>query len=195
MYLALEGIDTAGKSTQVAELKALFPEALFTKEPGGTPIGEKIRTLILETGVASDLTELLLFLADRSEHVHEVIRPNRTGVIISDRSVISGLAYAMAKQEFPVDELVRLNRFATDNLLPDAVVILELTETELIRRLGSKSHDAIEARGTEYLLSIQENLKVAAELLGIPALVINAAQPVESITDQIREIIITKGES
>jgi len=195
MYLVLEGIDTAGKSTQMEALRGLFPEAVFTKEPGGTPTGAQIRQLILETGVRSERAELLLFLADRSEHIEEVVIPNRSGIIISDRSVISGMAYAMVKQAFAPDELLRLNRFATGGILPDFAVILKLREEELVRRLGTKTHDAIESRGTEYLLAIQDELEQAARLLGIPTLVIDAALDVETITEQIKEIIITKGES
>ena len=195
MYLVLEGIDTAGKSTQMAALQRLFPDAVFTKEPGGTPTGEQIRTLLLQTGVRSERAEMLLFLADRSEHVEEVIIPNRQRLIISDRSVISGMAYAMVKQAFELEELLRLNRFATGGILPDFAVILRLHETELVRRLGAKPHDAIESRGTEYLLAIQDELEHAARLLGIPMLVIDASLEVDTITEQIKEIIITKGAS
>jgi dTMP kinase len=195
VYLVLEGIDTAGKSTQMTALRALFPEAVFTKEPGGTLPGEKIRSLILETGVRSERAELLLFLADRSEHLEEVVIPNRSKVIISDRSVISGMAYAMVKQAFPPEELLRLNRFATGGVLPDFAVILKLDEAELVRRLGSKPADNIEARGTDYLLGVQDDLERAAHMLGIPTLVIDASLEVDTITEQIREIIITKGAS
>jgi len=195
MYLVLEGIDTAGKSTQMAALRQLFPDAVFTKEPGGTPTGEQIRALLLETGVRSERAEMLLFLADRSEHIEEVIIPHRQGLIVSDRSVISGMAYAMVKQAFEIEELLRLNRFATGGILPDFAVILRLHEAELVRRLGTKAHDAIESRGTEYLLGIQDELEHAARLLGIPTLVIDASLDVDTITDQIKEIIITKGAS
>lgn len=195
MYLAVEGIDTAGKSTQIARLAALFPEAVLTKEPGGTPAGEKIRSLILETGVQSAAAEMLLFLADRSEHVSEVILPNEGRLIISDRSVVSGIAYAMVKQTFSTQELVYLNRFATGGRFPDRVVILKLSKDELGRRLGAKEHDAIEARGAEYLLSIQAHLEKAAALLDIPTVIIDASLPVETITGQINDIIKTKGAS
>lgn len=195
MYLALEGIDTAGKSTQIAALKQRFSDAVFTREPGGTPTGVRIRELILETGVRSARAELLLFLADRSEHIEEVIIPNREQVVVSDRSVISGMAYAMVKGAFSDQQLAELNRFATAGILPDFAVILKLTEAELLRRLGTKAHDAIEARGTEYLLAIQDELERAAQLLGITTLVIDAAQDIDAITEQINEIIITKGAS
>lgn len=191
MYLAIEGIDTAGKSTQIAALAERFPEAVITKEPGGTPVGERIRSLILETGVQSATTEMLLFLADRSEHVCEVIIPNRDRLIISDRSAVSGIAYAMIEADVETEELLRLNRFATGGHFPEKVVLLKLSETELGRRLGSKSHDAIESRGISYLLNIQEHLEKAAELLAIPTVVIDASLPIGDITDRIQHIITT----
>lgn len=193
MYLVLEGIDTAGKSTQMEALRSLFPQAVFTKEPGGTPAGERIRSLLLEQGVRSERAELLLFLADRSEHAEEILLPHQGELIISDRSMISGMAYAMVKQTFAPDELLQLNRFATGGLLPDFAVILKLSASELERRLGTKQHDAIESRGTEYLLAIQNELERAAVLLDIPTLVIDASLDVSVITGKIKKIITNKG--
>ncbi len=189
MYLAIEGIDTAGKSTQIARLRERFRDAVFTKEPGGTKTGERIRSLLLETGVASERAELLLFLADRSEHVAEIVVPNRNRLIVSDRSAVSGIAYAMAAERFSPDELLRLNRFATGGIFPDAVVILKLDEAELSRRLAMKTPDAIEMRGTDYLLQIQARLETAAGLLELPTVVIDAALPPEHITDAIADLI------
>ena len=189
MYLAIEGIDTAGKSTQIARLRERFRDAVFTKEPGGTKAGERIRSLLLETGVASERAELLLFLADRSEHVAEIVVPNRNRLIVSDRSAVSGIAYAMVAERFSPDELLRLNRFATGGIFPDAVVILKLDEAELSRRLAMKTPDAIEMRGTDYLLQIQARLEAAAGLLELPTVVIDAALPPERITDAIADLI------
>ena len=185
MYVAVEGIDTAGKSTQIARLRDRFPEAVITKEPGGTPTGSRIRDIVLHGDVKSPTAELLLFLADRSEHVEEVIAPNRGRLIISDRSVLSGVAYAMVQQRFETEQLVALNRFATAGILPERAFLLRLSEAELTRRLSEKVHDAIESRGTEYLLRIQEALIEAAGLLQIRLTVIDASEPIETITDHI----------
>ena len=189
MYLALEGIDTAGKSTQIERLREAFPDAIITKEPGGTPAGVKIRDIVLHGDVTSPAAELLLFLADRSEHVERVIRPHRGGLIISDRSVLSGLAYAMVQKRFDPAQLVALNRFATDGILPERAVLLRLSEAELSFRLSQKEHDAIESRGTAYLLEIQEALVEAADLLGIELTLIDASDSVASITEQLITII------
>jgi dTMP kinase len=185
MYVAIEGIDTAGKSTQIEALRARFDDAVITKEPGGTPTGSRIRDIVLHGEVKSPTAELLLFLADRSEHIEEVILPNRHRLIISDRSVLSGLAYAMVQKRFDAQQLVALNRFATAGILPEHAFLLKLSETELASRLAQKEHDAIESRGTDYLLQIQEALIEAAELLQIELTVIDASQSIETITAHI----------
>jgi len=192
MYVAVEGIDTAGKSTQIRRLAEAFPGAVITKEPGGTPAGAKIRSLLLDEGVSSHTAELLLFLADRAEHVESVVRPNVRNLVISDRSVLSGLAYAMVQKHFDPDVLVGLNRFATGGLLPERAFLLRLSPEELEFRLSQKEHDAIEARGTEYLLGIQEALIEAAGLLGIELTIIDASESIEAITQTIINTI--KGE-
>ena len=146
MYIAIEGIDTAGKSTQISLLKERFKEAIITKEPGATPAGRTIRSLILHDGLKSSKAEFLLFLADRAEHVSSVIQPNLDRLIISDRSLISGIAYALVKKDITKKQIVELNRFATDNILPHKVFILHLSQDALEYRLSQKSHDTIESR-------------------------------------------------
>ena len=94
MYVVIEGIDTAGKSTQLEILSKKFSDAIFTKEPGATKLGSKLREMALNGEAKSKIAEMFLFLADRAEHIEEVIKPNIDKMIISDRSVISGIAYA-----------------------------------------------------------------------------------------------------
>ncbi len=185
MYIALEGIDTAGKSTQIEKLKAAFPNAVFTKEPGATEAGKQIRSLLLEGTLQSPKAEFLLFLADRAEHLHVVIKPHRHELVISDRSVVSGVAYALSAQTLDTQSILELNRFATDAIFPDIVFLLELTPKELSHRLSLKELDGIEARGTDYLLDIQNHLKEASKLLGIPCVVIDATQPIDAIAETI----------
>lgn len=186
MYIAIEGIDTAGKSTQIAALSANFPDAVITKEPGATELGCEIRELVLSARAKSKKAEFLLFLADRAEHVKEVIEPNiNSKMIISDRSAISGVAYALIHGEIAEDELVHLNNFATNNTYPQKVFLLKLTKEELEFRLSQKELDGIELRGSEYLLKIQEAIIKAAELLKIELIMIDATQSIESITEEI----------
>lgn len=189
MYVAIEGIDTAGKSTQIEALRSLFPEALITKEPGGTPAGVEIRNMVLFGNLKSKMAEILLFLADRAEHTEEIILPNRYKLIISDRSAVSGMAYASVQNLCDESTLVSLNRLATNGTLPEVVFILKLTPEELSYRLSQKEHDVIESRGVQYLLSIQDALIASAYALGIQTVVIDATQSIDTITEEITTFI------
>jgi len=189
MYIALEGIDTAGKSTQIAKLKEIFSDAVFTKEPGATKAGNKIRDIVLSADVVSKEAEFLLFLADRAEHIKEVIKPNLTKLIISDRSAISGVAYALVSGDIDKKDLVLLNDFATSKIYPDVAFLLKLTPKELEFRLSQKKLDGIEKRGIEYLLDIQEAIKEASKLLNIKLIEIDATCDIDSITNKIKGYI------
>jgi len=185
MYIAIEGIDTAGKSTQIAKLSKHFPEAIITKEPGATDIGVDIREIVLSARAQSKKAEFLLFLADRAEHIHEVVEPNQDKMIISDRSAVSGVAYALVQGEISKADLVALNNFATGNIYPEKVFLLRLTQHELEHRLSQKKLDGIELRGSEYLLAIQDSIIEATKLLGIELVMIDATQSRSKITQNI----------
>ncbi|WP_456450802.1 dTMP kinase [Hydrogenimonas sp.] len=189
MYLAFEGIDTVGKSTQIARLAERFDDALVTKEPGGTELGRKVRAILLDEGGLHPRTEMLLFLADRAEHTEKVIRPNLGRLIFSDRSFISGVAYAHVHQKIAIDTLLQLNRYATEGLFPDAVVLFKIDEKALTERLGAKAHDAIEKRGIGYMLRVQRTMEELTDLLGIDTLLVDATRPVEAITETITTFI------
>lgn len=189
MYIAIEGIDTAGKSTQIECLRSLFPDAIITKEPGGTPVGIEIRNMVLHGNLTSKIAEMFLFLADRAEHTESIILPNMNKLIIGDRSAVSGMAYASVQNLCDEATLVLLNRLVTGGTLPDCVFILKLTPEVLAFRLSQKEHDAIESRGIDYLLGIQEALITGAYTLGIQTYVIDATQSVDTITHEISTLI------
>jgi dTMP kinase len=189
MYVALEGIDRAGKSTQIELLQNAFPDAIFTKEPGGTSLGRDIRTILLHTQHPSPLAELFLFLADRNQHINEVIKPNLQKLIISDRSFLSGIAYAKMKTNLSDEELFSLNELALEGILPDRVILLELSEEELRKRFASSALDRIEKEGVEYLLEVQKNLKNALFKSGIEYIIIDAAKPKEHIFETIKRFL------
>ena len=185
MYIAIEGIDTAGKSTQIAKLAEKYPEAVITKEPGATDIGKEIREMVLSARAQSKKAEFLLFLADRAEHIKEVIKPNINRMIISDRSAISGVAYALIQGEIDKKDLVSLNNFATECIYPQKIFLLKLTKKELEYRLSQKELDGIELRGSNYLLSIQDAIVEAAQLLGLELITIDATKSIDEITQNI----------
>lgn len=189
MYIVVEGIDTCGKSTQIELLAQAYPQAIITKEPGATELGAKIRELVLFSDGLCPVTELLLFLADRSNHASAVIKPNLGRLIISDRSLISGMAYALASKKFDFLWLEQLNRFAMQDILPDAIILFNINEATLRSRLGEKSHDVIEQRGIEYMLDVQNQLNFVSNELGIKTLIIHAQDSIDEIHTQIDTFI------
>ncbi len=189
MYIVVEGIDTCGKSTQIELLTRAYPQAIITKEPGATELGSKIRELVLYSDGLCPVTELLLFLADRSNHASAVIKPNLGRLIISDRSLISGMAYALASKKFDFEWLKKLNRFAMQDIMPDAIILFKIKEETLRARLGEKSHDMIEQRGIEYMLDVQQQLEFVAKALDIKTLLIHAEDSIDDIHTQIDNFI------
>ena len=186
MYILFEGIDTSGKSTQIKLLKEAMPDIITTREPGGTLFGEKIREIVLNEGVSSERTEILLFLSDRAEHYAEVVMPVRDmETVVSDRGYISGIAYAMALGEHDVELLLQMNRFAMDDTLPDAVILFTLDEESYIQRISEKSSDIIESRGIEYMMRVQRYMIEVAEKSGVEVLQIDATDTIENIHHKV----------
>lgn len=189
MYIVFEGIDTCGKSTQLELLKPIFPEAIFTKEPGGSQIGNTIRTILLNKTQALDpLAEFFLFLADRAELISKLIIPNKEQhLIFSDRSLLSGIAYAN-QNLFPKNlDPTSLNLLATKHILPDKVILFQTNQALLQSRLNLKSHDSIESRGIPYLLEIQERLFNITQTLckDKDILLLNAQEDVQTLHQKI----------
>ena len=188
MYISLEGIDLVGKSSQIDLLKKEFPDFIFTKEPGGTAFGQRIREMILHDDFSLNRTsEFLLFLSDRSEHYHRVIKPNiqSAKTVVSDRSIISGMAYALQNGGISEEDILNMNLMTVENQLPDLVILLKISEDELIRRRTTRDHDNIESRGLKYALQVQEYLEYWIEKLGLNLLKIDASKTIEDIFKEI----------
>ncbi len=185
MYVLFEGIDTCGKSTQIARIAEKHPEIVITHEPGGTAFGQKAREILLSDSLASKRAELLLFLADRAEHYQEVISPNKHKIILSDRGFLSGIGYALANGDFDFDELVNLNKFALEGHFPDKVILFLTDMKTLKERTSAKNLDGIELRGLEYLLNVQEHMKQTILKLDIPHLFVDATEELETIHQTI----------
>jgi dTMP kinase len=185
MYILFEGIDTCGKSTQIALLAQKYPHIITTHEPGGTNFGMKAREILLSDSLSSKRAELLLFLADRAEHYEEVIAPNQDKVIISDRGFLSGIGYALANGDFDFEELVRLNKFALKGDFPDKIILFLTNMQTLKERTSAKELDGIELRGLEYLIEVQNKMQESLEKLDIDYLEIDATKSVESIHQKI----------
>lgn len=178
-YVVLEGIDTTGKSTQIALLRERYKNAIFTKEPSDSDFGATIRNLALH-GDLSNLTQCMLFLADRAHHTQTLIAPNAGRLIISDRSLISGVAYA---DSLDFELALQINYAVAK--MPDLAVILETNEAILKARLSQKNSDNIESRGIAYLLEVQGRIIKTAESLGVKTLRIPCDKPKEEILEMI----------
>ena len=190
MYVIFEGIDGAGKSTQIARLATAYPQAIVTKEPGGTKLGENLREILLKENDLDKRAEILLFLADRAEHFGKIIKPNLDKMILSDRGFVSGMAYALAGGNFSFEELLSLNKFALQGNFPQKIVFFKADESTLRSRLNSRAQvDGIEARGFGYLLKVQDAMEEILQKLDARYVTIDAAWDEEKITNLIKEFI------
>jgi dTMP kinase len=158
LFVTFEGIDRSGKSTQARLLtEALGERALAVREPGGTAAGEQVRQLLKDAAVPlGPEAEALLFAAARAELVAQVIRPALEDgrVVVSDRFLDSSLAYQGGARGLGIDEVERINRFATGGLVPDLTFLLELDPSAAAERAGES--DRFEDEGFALQQAVQE---------------------------------------
>lgn len=192
LFVCFEGGEGSGKSTQSRLLREHLEqqgrEVLLTFEPGDTPVGAELRRIVLspETGTLSDRTEVLLYAADKAEHVDTVVLPalERGAVVITDRYVDSTLAYQGAGRTLPVEEVAHVARWATGDLRPHLTVVLDLEPSAGLGRFEGR--DRIEGESLEFHQRVRQAfLDMAAE---DPAhyLVLDARAAVEEIAAAIR---------
>ena len=167
-FLVLEGIDGCGKSTQLERLRQWLPGSgllpagralVVTREPGGTPLGQALRQLLLHPpGEAAPVSraELLLYAADRAQHVEQTIRPALAAGhwVLSDRFSGSTAAYQGYGRGLPLDLIEQLEQVATGGLQPDLTLWLDLPLAESRRRRGGRAHDRIESAGDAFLAAV-----------------------------------------
>jgi dTMP kinase len=161
-FVVLEGGEGTGKSTQakrlVARVREAGRDALLTHEPGDSDVGRAIRELLLHEDLTLDgRGELLLMLADRAQHVAEVIRPALAAgqVVVCDRFTPSSLAYQGVGRGLGVDAVEQMSAFATDGLAPDLVVVLDLADAIAETRIGA-DRDRMERAGVEFHAIVRE---------------------------------------
>ena len=196
VLVAFEGGDGAGKSTQVARLReameATGREVLVTREPGGTAVGERIRGVVLDPELPeiSDRTEALLYAAARAQHAEQVIWPalERGQVVITDRFVDSSIAYQGVARGLGEDQVAELNRWATADLLPDLVVVLDVEPDEGLRRVGA-STDRLEAAGLAFHRTVNQTFRNRGLDAPDRYLVLDATEPVDQLHARIRAAV------
>lgn len=158
-FITIEGVEGAGKSTQAARLADALRRdgrnVVLTREPGGTELGRTLRRMLLDEPVIepSAETELLLYLADRAEHVRRLIEPalERGAIVIADRFSDSTIAYQSYARGLPEEEVRRLDRFARRDLTPGLTFVLDLPAAEgLARARAARAADRLEREGLEF---------------------------------------------
>ncbi|MCW2678747.1 MAG: dTMP kinase [Frankiales bacterium] len=192
-FVALEGGEGAGKSTQLRLLEqwltARGHDVVVTREPGATATGKRIRALLLDpaTGSLAPRAEAMLYAADRAQHVAEVVRPalDRGAVVLTDRYVDSSLAYQGAGRELAVDEVKRLSQWATDDLRPDLVVLLDVDPVVGLQRAGD-APDRIEAESLDFHRRVRDGFLHLAEDDPERYVVVAADQAREQVFAQVR---------
>ncbi|WP_420168483.1 dTMP kinase [Streptomyces violaceoruber] len=192
-FLALEGGDGAGKSTQVEALaewiRSKGHDVVVTREPGATPIGKRLRSILLDVSSAglSNRAEALLYAADRAEHVDSVVRPalERGAIVISDRYIDSSVAYQGAGRDLAPTEIARISRWATSGLVPHLTVLLDV-DPATARERFTEAPDRLESEPAEFHERVRSGFLTLAAADPTRYLVVDAGQEPESITTVVR---------
>ncbi len=192
MFVTFEGLDGSGKTTQVAllaeSLREEGVEVVATREPGGTPLGEKVRDLVLHGDHVAPWAEAALYAASRAQHVEEVIRPalDRGATVVCDRYVDSSVAYQGVGRGLGLDEVLALNLVVVGGLLPDRTVLVEIDPETAAERVGS-SGDRIERDGVGLWRRVADGYRALAE--GDPGryVVVDGRRPVADVAQEIRD--------
>ncbi len=188
LYIALEGTEGCGKSTQ-ALLLATELDATLTRETGGTPVGERLREILHDVEVTGldSRAEALMIAADRAQHVTTVVLPALdTGRdVVSDRSVYSTLAYQGYGRGIDLDELRRINHWAVRGRWPDVVVLLDVTEDIVVERLARRRLDRFEREASSFHERVRDGFRAMANGDERRWFVIDASGPVEDVAEAV----------
>ena len=201
-FIVIEGIDGCGKTTQIDELSKWLPKSglinkgsklITTREPGGSLLGKKLRELILDNNKynkPSSLAELLLYSADRAEHVSKIISPalNKNNWVISDRFSDSTLAYQGYGRKIDLEIIKKIESIVCQGEYPDITFFLEISPKESILRRKNEIPDRIESEGIRFLEKVNEGFKLIAKEKNWK--VISASQNIKTISNQIKETLL-----
>ena len=195
VFISFEGGDGAGKSTQMRMLRDhLVTERsvdedliLTTREPGGTPLGESIRELLLHGEHVEPRAEALLYAADRAHHIATVVRPHlaRGGLVLGDRYLDSSVAYQGAGRELSPEEIAGLSLWAVDGLLPHRTILLDVPTSALDERRGSDGKDRLESSGLEFHEAVREEFLELARADPERYAVVDGTRPREEVHAEV----------
>ena len=193
IFIAFEGGEGSGKSTQVKLLKAHFESigetVLLTHEPGETELGKKLREILLspETGEISPRSEALLYAADRANHVAKLIKPalDKGEVVITDRYMDSSIAYQGAGRVLMPAEIARISRWATETLYPDLTIVLDIPAEIGLSRFTER--DRLEAEPLAFHERVRQEFLHLAKSDPDRYVIIDARLSIEEISSRIKE--------
>lgn len=189
LLIAFEGGEACGKSTQAA-LLARRLGAVLTREPGGTAVGERVRSLLLDPAVALDArAEALLMAGARAQHVAEVVAPALAAgrVVVTDRFSHSSLAYQGHGRGLPLDEVRQLSEWATGGLWPDVVVLLELPPAVAEARRGRP--DRFESEAAEFHRRVEGGFRALAAAEPARWRVVDGSGSVEEVAARVWDAV------
>jgi dTMP kinase len=192
LFVAFEGGDGAGKTTQVTALRDWLTEqgydVLVTRQPGGTDLGRAIRDLVLHGEHVSPRAEALLFAADKAHHADTLVRPalDAGRMVITDRYTDSSIAYQGAGRDLGVAEITRLQHWAVADLLPDLTVVLDVSPDVGRLRRGSV-HDRLERERDEFHARVRQHFLDIAAADPSRYLVLDAGAPPHDLAAAVRE--------
>ncbi|HWA97175.1 MAG TPA: dTMP kinase [Pirellulales bacterium] len=196
MFISIDGLDGGGKSTQIAALCAWLREAGHTvvtcRDPGTTRLGETVREVLLEReNVAiGPHAEMLLYMAARAQLVAEVIRPAlaANSIVVSDRFVLANVVYQGHAGGLDPEQIWQVGRVATQGLLPDLTMVLDLSVAAAAARL-QRPLDRMERRGTSFLQAVRDGFLREAAQLPDRVAVIDAARSIDAVQADIRRAV------
>ncbi len=195
-YIAFEGAEGCGKSTQAKHLAATMG-ALLTRETGGTPVGARIREILHDTRVhnLAPRAEALLTAADRAQHLAEVVIPALEAgtAVVSDRSVYSSLAYQGYGRELDIDEIRHLNEWGTGGLWPSTVVFLDTPDETIAERMSGRDLDRFEAAGAEFHARVLAGFRTMADADPERWITVDAVGSVDRVADEIHDALVSRG--
>jgi dTMP kinase len=201
MFLTFEGVDFSGKTTQARLLvDRLSPErkVCFLREPGGTPISERIREILLDrkTLDLTDEAELLLFSASRAQLVKQVIRPalGRGEIVICDRYYDSTTVYQGHGRGLHLSTVQTINAFATGSLVPDLTIIVDIPVEEIERRkhAAGKGFDRMESSGREFFERVRAGYRALCKEEPARVVRVDGMRPIERVHEEILDIVERK---
>ena len=194
-FITLEGVDGAGKSTHIPfiadVLRASGKEVLLTREPGGTPLGEKLRELLLHENMHPE-TESLLMFAARREHIAQVIRPalERGAIVISDRFTDASFAYQCGGRGVPVEKVGQLEQWVQGDFQPDLTLLFDLPVAVSTQRLANaRNPDRFEKEGADFFDRIRSAYLARAEQFPQRFRVIDSGKTIPEIQAELQAIL------